>query len=112
MERGRIKGVRPWWRRVMWEYKNNGVHKTIFLVLLQHVRYTNTALNPGPNQDVVLLLSSPESIRNPKPLIPNQSQVRIPNFNLFFLNVRRERVKVKGMLDAGPFGKKGFIVFC
>lgn len=79
----------------MWEYKNNGVHKTIFLVLLQHVRYTNTALNPGPNQDVVLLLSSPESIRNPKPLIPNQSQVRIPNFNLFFLNVRRERVKVK-----------------
>lgn len=80
----RIKGVSPWWKRVMWEYKNYGVHKTIATHTLQAQTKT------------LLLLSSLESgILNPKSLIPNQSNVRTPNFNPFFLNVRRQRLKGK-----------------
>lgn len=54
----RIKGVSPWWKRVMWEYKNYGVHKTIATHTLQAQTKT------------LLLLSSLESgILNPKSLI-------------------------------------------
>ena len=73
----RIKGVSPWWKRVMWEYKNYGVHKTIATHTLQAQTKT------------LLLLSSLESgILNPKSLIPNQSNVRTPNFTPFVLDGR------------------------